>query len=283
MVPSMSALEDAYEDILQKAQRGLGLSDLELLERSGLSMMEIEAARSGTFHEEAAVRLAESLQLNPDALVAIGQKTYHPQVDLPEGVKVFTTRAPVPGYEEMTVNSYLIFDPESREGALFDTGTSLTAVERFISEAGISVKYVALTHTHPDHVEALPQARQLFPDARFLGPEGEPIDEVEAIRALNRFNPGKLTVEARLTPGHSPAGTTYLVAGLSTPVAVVGDAIFAGSIGGVAPEKYFEALAAVQDHILSNPPNTVLLPGHRSPTTVAQEKKHNPFFPPDAL
>ncbi len=279
MSPIMSALEDAYEDILAKAQRGLGLKQLDLLERSGLSMMEIEAALKGTFEEGAAQRLGEILNLNPEALIAIGKGSYQPSVELPKGVKIFTTRAPVPGYEEMTVNAYLVFDPESKEAALFDTGTSLDAIVEYVDKESIRVTQVVFTHTHPDHVEALPQAQEHFAKARFLSPEAEPLNGVEPIRPENRFSIGKLQVQAWLTPGHSPGGTSYVIDGLSKPVAVVGDAIFAGSIGGVPHEMYPEALQSIRRHILSLPPETILLPGHKSPTSVGQELQHNPFFP----
>lgn len=274
----MSALEDAYEDILQKAQAGLGLSDEQLIERSGLSMTEVEAAKSGTFEEPVARRLAEALALDPATLITIASGGYRPEVHLPEGVKAFTTLAPVPGYEEMTVNAYLIFDPASRDAALFDTGTSLDAVREYVAGESLNIKYVVLTHTHFDHVQALDEARESFPKARFLGPEGEPCDDVEQLRPFNSFNIGALKAEARPTPGHSPAGTTYLISGLAIPVAVVGDAIFAGSIGGVPPEKFADAIAAIKEQILKNPSETLLLPGHRSPTTVSQEMKNNPFF-----
>ena len=274
----MSALEDAYEDIIAKAQRGHGLSDLELMERSGLSMMEIEAAKSGHFDTDAAPRLAEALELNPEALTAIGAGEYQPKVTLPEGVRSFTTPAPVPGYEEMTVNSYLVFDPETKDAALFDTGTSLAEPTKVVLDLGLTVKYVVLTHTHDDHIEALEEARETFKEARFLCPEGELLDDTNRIRSGNKFTIGKLQAEARLTPGHSPAGTTYFITGLETPVAVVGDAIFAGSVGGMGAEVYAHALDSIRQHILGEAPETVILPGHKSATTVGQELKHNPFF-----
>ena len=49
-----------------------------------------------------------------------------------------------------------------------------------------------------------------------------------------RHRLGALSIEPRLTRGHSEGGTTYVVTGLSRPVAIVGDAIFAGSMGGAA-------------------------------------------------
>lgn len=274
----MSVLEDAYEDVIAKAQRGLGLSDLELMERSGLSMIEIEAAKSGRFDPEAAARLAESLGLGPAALSALGQHSYVPKVKLPDGVRMFTTPAPVPGYEEMTVNSYLVFDPETKDAALFDTGTSLEAVAEAVETLALEVKYVALTHTHPDHVEALSEARERFPNARYLCPQKELLDGLNQIRPGNKFTIGSVQVEARLTPGHSPGGMTYVIAGLEKPLAIVGDAIFAGSVGGMGSEVYGGALETIRDQILGESTETILLPGHKTATTVGQELKHNPFF-----
>jgi glyoxylase-like metal-dependent hydrolase (beta-lactamase superfamily II) len=87
-----------------------------------------------------------------------------------------------------------------------------------------------------------------------------------------------LTVESRLTWGHSPGGITYVVTGLERPVAVVGDSIFAGSMGGGAV-SYSEAVKNNLEQILTLPPTTVLCPGHGPLTSVGEEKTHNPFLP----
>jgi glyoxylase-like metal-dependent hydrolase (beta-lactamase superfamily II) len=70
----------------------------------------------------------------------------------------------------------------------------------------------------------------------------------------------------------------YEIKGMETPIAVVGDVIFAGSIGGIR-SRYRPALEAIRAGVLSLPPETMLLPGHGPITTVAHELAHNPFFP----
>ena len=82
----------------------------------------------------------------------------------------------------------------------------------------------------------------------------------------------------RATPGHSPGGTTYVVTGIEPPVAVVGDALFAGSMGGVSPQNYPSALEANRANILGLSEDTLLCPGHGPVTTVTLERKHNPFY-----
>ncbi len=73
-------------------------------------------------------------------------------------------------------------------------------------------------------------------------------------------------------------GTTYVISGLAAPVAVVGDALFAGSMGG-GMISYDDALKNNREKIMTLPDETILCPGHGPMTTVAEEKRHNPFFP----
>ena len=60
-------------------------------------------------------------------------------------------------------------------------------------------------------------------------------------------------------------------------VAIVGDALFAGSIGR-GNQSWELARQKVREQIFSLPPDTLLCPGHGPLTTVAEEKAHNPFF-----
>ena len=92
------------------------------------------------------------------------------------------------------------------------------------------------------------------------------------------FRAGALKIETRQTSGHSAGGITYVISGLPRPVAVVGDAIFAGSMGGGAV-SYTDALRNNRNKIFTLPNEAVLCPGHGPLTTVGEEKLHNPFFP----
>jgi glyoxylase-like metal-dependent hydrolase (beta-lactamase superfamily II) len=71
--------------------------------------------------------------------------------------------------------------------------------------------------------------------------------------------------------------TTYYISGLSWPLAVVGDSIFAGSMGG-SVSQYSDQLRNNREKILTLPRDTVLACGHGPLTTLGQEKIYNPFF-----
>ena len=88
---------------------------------------------------------------------------------------------------------------------------------------------------------------------------------------------GKLDIESRLTWGHSKGGVTYVVSGLQRPLAIVGDSIFAGSMGG-GGVSYPDAVKNNLEQILTLPGSTVIAPGHGPLTSVAEEQKNNPFF-----
>ncbi len=103
-----------------------------------------------------------------------------------------------------------------------------------------------------------------MPDARSIG-EGE------------EFKVGRLTIRALLTSGHSRGGMTFFVQGLARPVAIVGDSLFAASMGGGAI-SYADALRNNREKILTLPEETIVCPGHGPLTTVGKEKRENPFF-----
>jgi glyoxylase-like metal-dependent hydrolase (beta-lactamase superfamily II) len=70
---------------------------------------------------------------------------------------------------------------------------------------------------------------------------------------------------------------TYVVNGRARPIAIVGDSLFAGSMGG-GNVSYDDALRNNLEKILTLPDETIICPGHGPMTTVGEEKEHNPFF-----
>jgi glyoxylase-like metal-dependent hydrolase (beta-lactamase superfamily II) len=91
---------------------------------------------------------------------------------------------------------------------------------------------------------------------------------------------GSLRITNRDTPGHAEEGVTYIIGNWpddASHVAIVGDALFAGSIGR-GNQSWDLARQKVREQIFSLPPDTLICPGHGPLTTVAEEKANNPFF-----
>src|SRR5216684_5304666 len=265
-------LEDNVGDIIGKAQRGLRISDAELAEKARVSSQKIRKLREGDFDELALLRVAPALGLAARALCELATGEWHPKkINDREGLGQFNTH-----YHGMAVNAYLVWDPGSRAAAAFDTGADCSEMVRFANKEKLKIKLILLTHAHSDHVADLPRLREET-GAQVFAPEREPVPGADKIEEGKKIRVGKIDIEARLTWGHSPGGMTFVVTGLARPVAIVGDSLFAGSMGG-GSISYEDAVRNNLEKILTLPDETIVCPGHGPMTTVGEEKKHNAFF-----
>jgi hydroxyacylglutathione hydrolase len=264
-------LEDQLVDIVGKAMRGLKLGEPEVAVRSGVLEGEVRRLREGEVDPRVVRAIAPVLGLGAEALVASGAASWRPAPVAVDGLAGFNTP-----FEDMTVNSYLVWDRAAKVAIAFDTGADCSDMLEVLRVEGLTLKAILLTHTHGDHIFDLDRLREKTGAPAFTSVR-EPLEGAAPIDAGRTFEAGSLQVEVRSTWGHSKGGLTYVVRGLARPVAVVGDAVFAGSMGG-GGVSYSDALRTNREEILSLPPETVLCPGHGPLTTVGEEKVHNPFF-----
>ncbi|MFL6590791.1 MAG: MBL fold metallo-hydrolase [Chthoniobacterales bacterium] len=265
-------LEDTVSDIIGKAQRGLGISDSQLAERAGVDVTDVRSVREGDGDKDALKKIAPILQLNATALQKLATGQWQPaQVPTMDGLAQFNTT-----YGDMTVNAYLAWDPATRHAAAFDTGADCSGMLARVERENLNVKLILLTHAHPDHVADLRRLRKATNAPVYIS-ELEPEEGAEPIAEGRKFEVGSLKIEARLTSGHSPGGITYVIHGLARPIAIVGDSLFAASMGG-GNVSYQNALRNNREKILTLPDETLVCPGHGPLTTVGKEKRDNPFF-----
>jgi hydroxyacylglutathione hydrolase len=268
----MIPLEDNVGDIIGKAQRGLGISDSELAKKAGIDLQIFRKLREGDVDEQALLGVASVLGLAGGPLCELAKGEWRPErIDERDGFAQFNT-----DYHDMAVNAYLVWDPASRVAAVFDTGADCSEMVRFANRHKLNVQLILLTHAHPDHVADLPRLREETSADVFV-PAREPVSGAEPIDEGKHFHLGNLEIDTRLTWGHSQGGITYVVTGLARPIAIVGDSLFAGSMGG-GNVSYQDALRNNLEKILTLPDETIICPGHGPMTTVGEEKKHNPFF-----
>ena len=143
-------LEDFSEDILGKAQRGLGIDTGTLAQRTGLDRRTIQELRNGSCDADAIRKVAPVLGIDVDTLIASAEKAWFPeQPDVP-GLHTFHTH-----YGEMIVNAYLLHAPESQEAIVFDTGTDASAILARLASSDLTLSAICLTHSHRDHVADL--------------------------------------------------------------------------------------------------------------------------------
>src|ERR1043166_5579101 len=205
-------LEDNVGDIIGKAQRGLQISDSELAKRAGLRGEQMGKLRGGTFDETTLRAIAPVLDLDADALVDLAQEKWQPdEVENFDGLAQFTS-----DYSGMSVNSYLVWDDETKTAVAFDTGADCAEMLRRATRENLSIKLILLTHAHPDHVADLPALREKT-GAHVHAPARESVPGAESIEEGKKFRVGKIDIETRLTWGHSPGGKTFVARGWARP------------------------------------------------------------------
>ena len=199
------------------------------------------------------------------------------------------------------MNQYLVGCTRSRQAALIDAGGP---PDGFLQEArrrGVRIVAILQTHAHIDHVLGLPDTRTALPEvpiwlhpneaplydgvvmqARMFGLRATPLPAVtDWIEQGGVIRVGELRFECLLTPGHSPGHICFHEA--THRFVFGGDLLFQGSIGrtdlpGADPAIMRQSLR----HIMTLPDATRVFPGHMADTTIAQERRLNPFIA-DAL
>jgi glyoxylase-like metal-dependent hydrolase (beta-lactamase superfamily II) len=271
-------LEDHLGDILRKARAMSGASAADVARAAGLSEAELGALEESRIigKRPNLGAVAGLLGLHPGKLEGIANGWLPAAKDLStwRELRAFTTND-----GGMAVNAYLIWDEVTRDAALFDTGWNVLDALAEIESNQLVLRHLFITHGHHDHVAAVDDVRAAFPKVRLhCRARSVPLDQRN--RQGECVQLGSLRITHRETPGHAEDGVTYIVGHWpedAPQVAIVGDAIFAGSVGR-GNQSWELALEKVREQILTLPPDTLLCPGHGPLTTVAEEQAHNPFF-----
>ena len=272
-------LEDQFEDVLTKAAMGQGLTKSHLAELSGLPLSTVQGLFRGRFSAGNLQTLAPYLGLNPQKLLAMATGQSHPKMQAVDALSTLSSHWKSKNGDGMWVNNYITIDSRNRQAILFDAGVDAEKVLSKLHASRLNLAAIFITHTHRDHVEALPKIALATACPLIFSPSGEPsISAAVGIRAGDSHQIGNWSIRVLASGGHSPDGLSYAVENNDhQPLAFVGDAVFALSMGG-ARHDYARARKEVYDNILSLAPETILCPGHGPLSTVQHELTYNPFF-----
>ena len=132
---------------------------------------------------------------------------------------------------------------------------------------------IVQTHNHPDHVQALPKLVKalnvpVFAHTGDAGKMGVPTTSVKDGQVIKV---GALEVEVMHTPGHTPGGLCFLVAGNLFS----GDTLFPGGPGNTGGKaESFRTIMSSIDRLFRLPDETRVSPGHGLDTTIGRERPY---------
>src|ERR1700722_16420047 len=271
-------LEDHLGDIIRKGRTAANVSAGAAAKAAGLTEAELAALEeTGKMTKKpdfAALAALTGQHAGKLAGIADGWLPSEKDLSVWRELRRFQTEK-----DGIVVNNYLVWDEVSREAALFDTGWNAQLAMAAIEENQLVLKHIFLTHSHDDHIAGLGAVREKFPKAHVhSGSKNAPPQQ--RIRVNDFIHLGSLRITNRETPGHAEDGITYVIGTWpedAPHVAIVGDAIFAGSMGtGVI--SWDVAKQKIKEQIFSLPADTLICAGHGPFTTVGEEKANNPFF-----
>jgi hydroxyacylglutathione hydrolase len=272
------SLEDDPSDLLRKALRGNRLSPDELARRVGLDGRAVKAwlAGDGVPAEDQARAVAVVLRLDPGKFADAAARRWYPNAHVPPDVRHHP-------HDPHPSNGYLFFLQDGKTAALIDPAGYPKTLLNAVNEGPYTLRYILITHKHADHCDATADVARAFPDAEIvmhradagaIGPLGRravpvtdgdelPFGDDASIRMLH-------------TPGHTDGSSCFLF----RSTVFSGDTLFAGSVGGIFADvsTYDDLLASVRFKLFALDDDTVVMPGHGPPTTIGEEKAHNPFF-----
>jgi len=194
-------------------------------------------------------------------------------------------------------NAYLVADPATGDAAVIDPAWDGQVIVDEARRRGWRLQGIWLTHAHFDHFGGAAAVAEAFNVPVALHPDDQTLWRFHGgapLFGFPQFDPGPEPTlslshgmelrlgghvfEVRHTPGHSP-GHVIFVAHHGGPV-FCGDLIFQASVGrtDLPGGDWDTLLASIQREIFTLPDDTQLLSGHGPATTVAEERRWNPFL-----
>ena len=176
-------------------------------------------------------------------------------------------------------NCFILGCKKTMEGLVIDPGDEVFRIVNAVTETGLKIKYILITHGHIDHVGGAGELRRITGAPVSIHPLDVPGLGFRPDVQLNGgedLQLGTYTIKVLHTPGHSPGGLCFYAPG----AVFTGDSIFAGSIGRTdfAGGDHRLLIEGVRSKILSLDGDLRIYPGHGPASTVERERKTNPFF-----
>lgn len=196
-------------------------------------------------------------------------------------------------------NCTLIWDDETRIGAIIDPGGDVERIEQAIAETGITVEKILLTHGHIDHAGGAEALKRKL-GVSIIGPHKDDLDLLNNIEkqsemfgvpgAFHNAYPDQWLEEGDVVeisghkfevfhcPGHAPGHVVYYNS--EARFAHVGDVLFQNSVGrtDLPGGNHDDLIASIKNKLLPLGDDVTFICGHGPGSSIGQERRNNPFL-----
>jgi hydroxyacylglutathione hydrolase len=208
---------------------------------------------------------------------------------------IVEVRAEPPFYK----NGFVVGCERTREGVIIDPGDEVDGLLASVRDHDLEIKYILLTHAHIDHITGVDTAKNVLDAPVYLHKDdlflynsveqqgamfGFKVRRQPPIDVFYDLTPiyfGDYEVRVHHTPGHCPGGVClqFGAKGTAGTELFVGDTLFAGSIGrtDLPGGDYETLLRSITEVLVPLGDDSVVHSGHGPDTTIARERKTNPF------
>ncbi len=194
-------------------------------------------------------------------------------------------------------NCSVLWCERTRHAAVIDPGGDLERIQQVLDAESLQLERILITHGHLDHAAATAElARraavpvegpheadrfwidQLGEQARSFGfGVGEPFTPDRWLQHGDEVCIGDERLQVLHCPGHTPGHVVFFHR--QGRFALVGDVLFAGSIGRTDFPRgdHAQLLASIRERLFPLGDDVTFLPGHGPTSTFSEERRSNPF------
>jgi glyoxylase-like metal-dependent hydrolase (beta-lactamase superfamily II)/rhodanese-related sulfurtransferase len=193
--------------------------------------------------------------------------------------------------------SYLVADTESGVAAVVDPQRDVEQYAKDAAKRKLRIKHVLLTHFHADFISGHLELRRLTGATIHLGARAKAAYRFHKLADGDRLSLGRVSLEARETPGHTPEAVCFVVReGEAIKAALTGDTLFIGDVGRpdlmasagfTARQLASQLYDSLRNKLLTLPDETLVYPAHGAGSlcgrnlstdtvsTIGREKRYN--------